>query len=143
MAYRQIANGTASDVEHLGDYQGAFPEGSRGYVELELRSELATGIVGWLDERLGYLGVPEKQVIVDGRFIQIHFKTEIAPLVLIAGAIAASIILVMLVVSWKLFKLQPAAAVGISVFVIIAVLVVLVLIATRGRLAAGPVAIGK
>lgn len=141
--YKQVASGTASNVRSLGDYQSQFPEGSRGYVELELRWELAADIVRWLDERLEAVGVPEERVVVVGRFVRIYFKTEIAPLVLIAGAIGASILIIALVVAWKLFKLEPAAVVGISIFIIIAVLAVLFLIATRGRLAVGPVAIGK
>lgn len=94
MAYRLIASGTSTDVEQLGNYQGKFPEGSKGYVELELKSELAASIVAWLDDKLEALGVPEKKLVVEGRFVRIYFKTTIAPLVLIAGAIAASILLV-------------------------------------------------
>lgn len=142
MAYKLVASGTADDVRQLGDYQGRFPEGSRGYVELELRSELAANIIRWLDERLEVLGIPERKVVVEDRFLRIYFKTEVAPLVLIAGAIGASILLVALVVTWKLFKLEPAPVIGITVFVILAILAVIALIAIRGRLAAGPVKLG-
>ncbi len=141
--YKLVATGTRSNIGRLEDYQGSFPEGSRGYLELELRWELAADIFKWLDERLETLGVPEKRVVVEGRFLRIYFKTAIAPLVLIAGAIAGSILLVALVISWKLFKLDPASVIGISVFVIMAFLAVLVLIATRGRMAVGPVRVGR
>lgn len=142
MAYQLVAQGTSGNIGELGNYQNRFPEGSRGYAELELRSELIAGYVNWLDERLEVLGVPEEQVVVEDKFLRIYFKTEIAPLVLIAGAIGASILLVALVVAWKLFKLEPVAVVGTTVFVIIAVLAVVVIIAIRGRLAAGPVTVG-
>ena len=141
--YRLIAQGSPGTLRQLGDYQDRFPEGSRGYLELELRSELAAHIVRWLDERLEDVGVPEGRVEADGRFVRIYFKTEIKPLVLIAGAIAGYILIMALVVAWKLFKLEPVAVVGIAVFIVIAVLAVLVLIAIRGRMAIGPVQVGR
>ena len=141
--YELVASGTASSIGSLGDYQNNFPEGSRGYVEIELSSDIAVSFVEWLDERLEAVGVPEKRVEVSGHFIRIYFKTAIPPLVLIAGAIAASIVILALVVAWKLFKLKPQEVVGVSTFIIMGVLAVVVLIATRGRLVAGPVAIGK
>lgn len=141
-----IAQGTGGDIRRLENYQGRFPEGSEGYVELEMRSKLATDIISWLDEKLDAVGVPANAVTVEGRFVKINFKTEIAPLVLIAGAIAAVIFLVALVVAWKLFKIEPEVVVGLATGVLIliagAILLVIYLISIRGRLAAGPVMIG-
>ena len=91
MPYVQVAQGTASDVEQLGRFQGYFPEYSEGYVDIELRSQVAADIIGWLDEKLDVVGVPRNAVKVEGRFVRIYFRTEIAPLVLIASAIAACI----------------------------------------------------
>jgi len=142
-----IAQGTGNDISRLENYQGRFPEGSEGYVELEMRSKVAADIISWLDEKLDAVGVPANAVTVEGRFVKINFKTEIAPLVLIAGAIAAVIFIVALVVAWKLFKLEPAVVAGLSTGVILLViggiLLVVYLISIRGRLAAGPVAIGR
>ena len=141
-----IAQGTGNDISRLEYYQNRFPEGSEGYIELEMRSKLATDIISWLDEKLDAVGVPANAVTVEGRFVKINFKTEIAPLVLIAGAIAAVIFLMALVVAWKLYKLEPAVAVGLSTGVILliigGILLVIYLISIRGKLAAGPVAIG-
>lgn len=141
-----IAQGAGNDISRIGDYQNRFPEGSEGYVELELRSQVATDIISWLDEKLDAYGVPANSVRVEGRFVKINFRTEIAPLVLIAGAIAAVIFIVALVVAWKLFKIEPEVVVGLSTGILIliagAILLVVYLIATRGKLAAGPVQIG-
>ena len=141
-----IAQGTGNDIGRLGNYQGSFPEWSEGYVELEMRSKLAADIISWLDEKLDAEGVPANAVIVEGRFIRINFKTEIDPLTLIAGAIAAVIFIVALVVAWKLYKVAPEVVVGLSTGILIliagAILLVVYLISTRGRLAAGPVQIG-
>lgn len=142
-----IAQGTGGDIRRLENYQDRFPEGSEGYVELEMRSKLATDIISWLDEKLDAIGVPANAVTVEGRFVTINFKTEIAPLVLIASAIAAVIFIVALVVAWKLYKIEPEAAVGLATGVLIlivgAILLVIYLISIKGRLAVGPVAIGR
>ena len=141
-----IAQGTGNDISRLENYQSRFPEGSEGYVELEMRSKLATDIISWLDEKLDAVGVPANAVTVEGRFVKINFKTEVAPLFLIAGAIAAVIFIVALVVAWKLFKIEPEVVVGLSTGILIlivgAILLVIYLISIRGRLAAGPVTIG-
>lgn len=146
MPYRLVAAGTASNVDQLGDFQKYFPEYSEGFVDLELRSAVAVDIIGWLDEKLDAIGIPRNAVKVEGRHVLISFRTEIAPLVLIAGAIAACIFLVALVVAWKLFKLTPEAVMGMAtgwiILIVGGILLVLFLIATRGRLAAGPVTIG-
>ena len=146
MPYVQVAQGTASDVEQLGKFQGSFPEYSEGYVDIELRSQVAADIIGWLDEKLDVVGVPRNAVKVEGRFVRIYFRTEIAPLVLIASAIAACIFIVGLIVAWKLFKLSPeiAVAIGTGTMLLIAgaVLLVIFLIATRGRLSAGAFSLG-
>lgn len=109
MPYQLVALGDASSLQQLGRYQDRFPEGSKGYLELELRSPLATDVIGWLAEKLEVVGVPASSVKTEGRFVQIHFKTEIAPLMLIAGAIAATIIIMSLILAWKLYKSSPAA----------------------------------
>jgi len=141
-----VASGTASNVDQLGDFQRYFPEYSEGFVDLELRSAVATDIIGWLDEKLDAIGIPRKAVKVEGRHVLVSFRTEIAPLVLIAGAIAACIFLVALVVAWKLYKMTPQMVTGITMGMILlivgGILLVIFLIATRGRLAAGPVTLG-
>ena len=103
-----VATGTASDLQNLEAYQGYFPEGSEGYLDLELRSEVAADIVGWLAEKLKAVGVPASSVKTEGRFVRIGFRTEIAPLVLIAGAIAATILILGMILAWKLWKSSPA-----------------------------------
>lgn len=141
-----IAQGTGNDIRRIGDYQGRFPEGSKGYVVIELRSKLAADIISWLDEKLDAVGVPANAVRVEGRFVTIDFRTEIAPLVLIAGAIAACIFFAGLVIAWKLYKVEPAVALslstGIILLVIGGILLVVYLISIRGKLAAGPVTLG-
>lgn len=106
--YQLVARGDANDLQQLGKYQSQYPEGSEGLLELELRSPIAADVIGWMTEKLKAVGVPASSVKVEGRFVRIGFKTEIAPLVLIAGAIAATIIIMGLILAWKLYKASPA-----------------------------------
>lgn len=142
MAVRLIAEGTASQLKQLGDHQKHFEEGSKGYVDVLMSSDIAANLVRFIDERLEEVGVPEEKVEVIGRTVRVHFKTAVAPLVLIAGAFAASFVIMALVVAWKLYKLEPAAAVGISTFILLAFLAAIVLITIIGRFAVGPVTVG-
>lgn len=144
--YQLVGRGDASNISQLESFQKHFPEGSEGYLDINLRSQVAADIVGWLDSKLDAMGVPRNMVTTEGRHVYIRFKTEIAPLVLIAAAIAASIFLVSLIVGWQLYKMVPEIAVGVSTTAILlivgGILLVLFLIATRGRMGIGPVQIG-
>lgn len=115
MPYQLVATGTAGNLQQMEAYQSYFPEGSEGLVELELRSEIAADVIGWLTEKLKVVGVPASSVKTEGRFVKIYFKTEIAPLVLIAGAIAACIFVMGMILAWKLWKSSPATVIGWSI----------------------------
>jgi hypothetical protein len=139
-----IAQGTASSLERIGEYQAQFEENSAGYLQIQLRSAVAGDAIGWLRDKLSTLGVVKGDVIVEGSIVRINFQTKIAPLVLIAAAIAACIVIVALVVAWKLYKLSPLAAVGISagiVILIAALCLLAVVLITKfgGRVSAGPI----
>lgn len=143
MPYVPIAQGDAGSLATLGQYQVNFEEESRGCLRLELSSPVAIDIVDWLDKRLEDVGVPASKVRVSGNSLFIYFKTEIAPLVLIAAAITASIILLAVVIAWKLYKLSPTAVIGISVGLILAIIAAVVAIAILGSLVIGSVRIGR
>ena len=146
MPYTLIAQGTAQDIDHLGDYENYYIEGDEGYVEIDLKSQVAASIIGFLDEQLEARGIPNKKLVVEGRTVRIYFKKTIAPLLLIAGAIAATIFLVALVTSWKLFKLEPTKAVGLAfgtvALIVLAVLAAVVLVGVLGKVVIGKAAIG-
>ena len=115
MPYRLIAQGTPASLSNLRQYQNQFEENSQGYLELQLRSPVANNLIESLDEKLETAGVVQPQKIqVIGRNLLIHFQTRIAPLVIIASAIAASIIILALLITWKLWKLRPAVVLGFS-----------------------------
>ena len=147
MSYQLVAQGTASNLDQLGNYQNRFEEGSRGYVGLELRSAVAADMIGWLAEKLAVVGVPASDVKTEGRFVRIYFKTEIAPLVLIAGAIALCIFIMGMILAWKLWKSRPATVltwmIVAPILVIVGVILVIFLINKYGGKLIGPVKVEK
>lgn len=148
MPYTLVAGGDASSLANLGQYENRFGEGDYGRLDLELKSSIAADIIAWLSDKLDDAGVPERRIVVSGKIIQIHFKKEIAPLVIIAAAIAASIIIFTLIASWQLLRLTPTGAAvtifGIPLLVIAIVVGAIILIVyIGGRIQAGAVTIGK
>ena len=119
MPYQLIAHGSPASLSDLRQYQNRFEENSQGYLELQLRFPVANNLIESLDEKLETAGVVQPQKIqVIGRNLLIHFQTRIAPLVIIAAAIAASIIILALLIAWKLWKLRPVAVLGFSMLTV-------------------------
>lgn len=148
MAYTIVASGTADNLASLGDYQSYYGEGESGYLRVDLSSSVAADIIGQLDDLLDEAGILGKRLEVQGKSLFIHFRIGFAWLALIPIAIAAVFLIWGLIVAWKLYKLSPAAVVGLSVGVILAIVaitaVVIVLVTKLGgRLAAGPVQVGR
>jgi len=146
MPYTPVATGSASSLANLGQYEDRFDEGDYGRLDLNLTSSVAADIIAWLDDKLDTAGVPEHRLVVDGKTIQIYFKKEVPPLVIIAAAIAACFIILTLVVSWQLLRLTPTEAAwtifGIPVLIIIIVVIAIILIIyLGGRITAGAVTI--
>jgi len=141
--YQLIAQGTPSELTNLGNYQSSFEEGSKGFLELQLGYPLISDTIVWLDDKLESLGVPEHKVESVGKFLRIHFTTKIAPLVLIAAAIAACIVIITIVIAWKLYKLSPAHVVLSILGVVAIIAAVIAVISIFGSLIAGKVRIGK
>ena len=143
MPYRLVAQGTVSDIGDLGQYEGHFTEGSQGYLEVNLESELAANVVGWLDSELEGLGVPGHKVTTEGTNVYISFRKEIAPLMLIAIAITGIIALIGLVIAWKLWKLSPGQVVLSALAVVAIIAAVVAVIAIFGGLAYKGLKLGK
>jgi magnesium-transporting ATPase (P-type) len=137
-----VAQGNVGSLERLGEYQSQFEENSSGYLQLECRSQVAGDVIGWLSDKLVAAGVPNGSVKVSGSTVTIHFQTKIAPLVIIAAAIAACLVIIALIVAWKLYKLSPAAVVGSSILLIVLIvalglLAVVFIVKFGGRVDAG------
>ena len=136
MPYQLIAQGTPASLSNLRQYQNQFEENSQGYLECQLRFPVANNLIESLDEKLETAGVVQPQKIqISGNNLLIHFQTKIAPLVIIAIAVATSIIIFALLIAWKLWKFSPVAVLGFSILTVgvIAVLGLVLLWLLSGR----------
>lgn len=143
MSYRLVAQGTVSDLANLGQYESHFQEGSEGYLELNLESELAADVVSWLDSELGVAGVPAHKVTTEGTNVYISFRKEIAPLMLIAIAIVGIIAIWGIIIAWKLWKLSPGQVVLSALAIVAIVAAVVAVISIFGGLAYKGLKLGK
>ena len=143
MRYQLIAEGNEGNVTQLGSYENQYQEGDRGYLDLQLRYTPSADIIHRLDDTLrvskltGYTLEP----YLNG--LRIHFQKSIAPLVIIAIAIAGVILLLGIILTWKLYKLSPTTVVLSTTAIIAMVLAAIAVIAIFGAIVVGPVRIGK
>lgn len=108
-----VAQGDASSLSSIGNYESSFREGDYGCLDLHLAvappsliKSAADGLNAFLLNKFeGY------RLDVYPSLLRVHFKRGIAPLLIIALAVAAVILLVGIVLAWKLYKMSPAAAV--------------------------------
>lgn len=150
MADVLIAEGGASDLINIGQYEDQFAEGDHGILDLYLGITPPDLVVDALETAIRGAGVILDRIDVipgDSSHMKIHFQKGIAPLVIIAGAVAVSLVIFFAVISWKLSKVSPTLItwqlVLIIVLAILAASVVTVLIARSGKVRAGKVAIGR
>lgn len=125
-----IAQGTASDLLHLGQYEAVFAEGAEGRLDLELRLPAPASVVAALDAALRKAGIQQRVEAV-GNSLRIHFRKTLAPLAIIAIAVAASIVLLALLVAWKLYQVSPAAVSSGFLILLLAGLAVVAFVLTR------------
>lgn len=138
MAYNLVARGDVSSITSLGDYQGSFEEGDRGYLDLHL-SASSSDILGFAVNELNahLLNRIEGYKLESlPSLLRLHFKVAILPLVIIAAAVAAVIVLWGLIIAWKLYKMSPigaitSVAVMILIFALAATAAVAVIITAR------------
>jgi len=150
MGTRLVASGGIWDLGSLSQYEDSFAEGDRGILDLELRYAPPSIAVQALEDAIRAAGVTltrSLEVISGSTRLRIHFKKEIAPLLVLAIAVGAAIVIFAILISWKLYQVDPALfswqLVLVIAMVITAFIVVIVLVARKGKVAAGPVVIGK
>lgn len=101
--YDLIAEGNKYNLDQVSNFEGQYEEGDRGYIDLQLLHSAAADAVVWLDNLLGER-LPEHQLVTRGSHVEIYFEKGIAPLAIIAMAIATVIIIWGLIIAWRLYK---------------------------------------
>lgn len=112
MAETLVASGGVTNFSGISGYENKFAEGDNGRLEIGLRTGLPSAAISGIDSAVKRGGVTltsaSKMV---GNVLHINFQKRIGALAIIAAAVAAAIVMVALVVSWKLLKLSPTATV--------------------------------
>ena len=108
-----IAEGNLWSLAGLGGYENKLAEGDTGRLDVSLRGMLASPVVDGLKASIKASGVSLTNLWQDSSAVlHIQCVKKIGFLAIVAVAIAAAIVIIALVVSWKLFKMSPAAVVA-------------------------------
>lgn len=128
MLYQLVAQGDAQDISQLESYESQYQEGDKGYLDLHLAYAPPSDIIYKLDDIFRISEITGYRLEPYSTGLRIHFKKGIAPLAIIAAAIAAVVLLLGILIAWKLYKLKPEAVIGWTVGAIIAVVAVAIAI---------------
>ena len=111
MAWQEVAEGGVLDLTNLGQYESQLDEGSSNLLQLFLRMPVTPGVAADLENLLREAGVEGVRVTTSSPILNIYFKKGFPWLAVIAAIILASLVVVALVVSWRLFTMVPKAAI--------------------------------
>ena len=151
MALRTIATGGIFDLDNLDGYEEHFGEGEEGILDLELRFTPPGDIVQALESAIRQSGVTLTRSLQvthsSSPHLKIYFEKRLAPLMILAIAIGAALVLVALVVAWKLSKVDPETVAGMAwgtiILIIVGVIVAVIVVAVAGKIAFGKAQIGR
>ena len=153
MALRTIATGGIFDLDNLGGYEEHFGEGEQGVLDFELRFSPPSDIVQALEATIRQSGVMLTRSLQvtssSSPHLKIHFEKRLAPLAILAIIVGAAFAFVLLVIGWKLLKVEPSTIAGMAwgtiILIIVGVIVAVIVIALAGKmvLGKGGVQVGK
>lgn len=113
MAETLVASGGALDFRNIPGYEHRFAEGDCGRLEICLRTGIPGAVLDGIEASIRKAGAtltaPLRMV---GNVLHISFQKKLGALAICAGAVAAVILVAGLVISWKLWNLDPVAAVA-------------------------------
>jgi len=109
-----IAEGNVWALSSLGGYEDKLAEGDHARLDINLRSNLPQSVVDGIGVAIRKAGVSLQGCWQERNTLRIEATKKIGFLAIIAVAIAAAIVMVAFVLSWKLFKLSPVAALAVG-----------------------------
>ncbi len=111
MAETLVASGGALNLGALSGYESRYAEGDRGRLDVSLRTGLPAPVVDGIEASIRAGGaVLTEPLSMAGSVLRVRFEKRLGALAIIAAAIAAAIVVVTLVLSWKLWRLDPVTA---------------------------------
>lgn len=136
-SYQLVAQGDAQDILQLDSYETRYREGDNGCLDLEMVYTPPEDVIRKVDDIFRISQITGYRLEPYSGGLRIYFQKGIAPLVIIAGAIAAVVVILGLLIAWKLYKLSPAAVIGWTVGAIVAVAAVAIALFAVIRAAKG------
>lgn len=139
--WQHVASSNQADLTRLAGYESLIAEGQRGKVSLILRMPAPLSLSQGLQDKLNEAGVLDAKVTADGKTLDIEFRKGLPWLAVIVAAVIGLTLLIILIVSWQLFKeikeVVPEPIIIIGAVVVIALVAVLVFMLVRRQLPIG------
>ena len=121
-----VGQGGVTDIGSLSAYENAIPEGSTFQVRLALRTTVAQSIVNEVKSQMIAHGIADADASASGKTMTITGRKGFPWLAVIAAIILAILVLVIIIVSWSIFKkVVPAGLQGTIVTLLIVGAIVL------------------
>jgi len=108
-----IGQGGVANIASLQSYEHAIPEGAMLKVRLDLRTPVSQSIVSEVKRQMIVRGVSDANATASGNTMWITARKGFPWLAVIAAIILAIVALVIIIVSWSIFKkIVPAGLQG-------------------------------
>jgi hypothetical protein len=99
-----VGQGGVADIANMAVYEDQIPEGAQFQVGLQLRVPVEALVVDTIKSQMLQRGIPDADVTYSGNTMQIYGRKGFPWLAVIAAIILATLVLVIILVSWSIFK---------------------------------------
>ena len=99
-----VGQGGVVDIANMAAYEDQIPEGAQFQIGLELRVPAVASVADTIKSQMVQRGVPDADVTYSGNTMQIYGRKGFPWLAVIAAIILATLVLVIILVSWSIFK---------------------------------------
>ena len=99
-----VGQGAVADIANIAAYEDQIPEGAQFQIGLELRVPASASVADAIKSQMVQRGIPDADVTYSGNTMQIYGRKGFPWLAVIAAIILATLVLVIILVSWSIFK---------------------------------------
>ena len=105
MSWEKVAHGNLFDLYNgLERYDSSFPEGSRGLLQLNLRTSVTQSVANEIEGALKSQGIPDVQVTTGSPVLRIYWRKTFFWLPAIVAILLTITFLIISIIGWQLFK---------------------------------------
>jgi hypothetical protein len=123
-----VGQGGVVDVANIAAYEDQIPEGAQFQVGLQLRVPAVASVADSIKSQMVQRGIPDADVTYSGNTMQIYGRKGFPWLAVIAAIILATLVLIIILVSWSIFKrVVPVGLQGSVVIILLVAAAVLLL----------------